>query len=454
MTPVAEITVADDVPPDAVVSRYFVRRSLRSGDWLFRQGTVGREVYFVIAGRLSAVLEVEGHRSSILRELRRGAVIGEIALYGEVPRSASIRAEEPCDLWELDRESLERMEAEEPSLAAWFHRRTARQLSERLAHTTREIREPLLVLNDFVRTLEASQFAAQDEAKAAILALSRQRKDEIGELAASFAQMEANLQRHIRELQETTAAKERIEREMELAGEIQASFLRTDFTRPPFDRHVDLHARLVPARQAAGDLFDFRFVGADHVVFAIGDVSDKGMPAALFMAVAITLLRASCVTVRPAAELMAQINRGLCSINSKEQFLSAFIGVLNTATGELRYANGGHPSPLLRGEDGSWVPLPRTRGVLLGTFADTRFAEASMVIGPAQSLFLYTDGVTEAFNREGVMFGEERLRAVLAAVPRGATAEELTAAVEREVAAFVDGAAQSDDITLLALRRA
>lgn len=450
---------------------FLTERVLGAGDVLFRQGTTGREVYFIAEGQLAAVLEIDGGRSVRLRELGQGSVLGEIAVYLATARTATVVADMPTRVWELAPPSLERMEREAPALAIGFHRAIMRQVAERLAQLTRELRGPLALLAGFVQALEESHLAVRSAdaqraagdpagertpiatARVQLQGLAAARRDELGQLAQAFLGMEANLLRYVDDLRRETSARERVEREMEIAGEIQASFLRGDFTMPPFDRGVDIHARLLPAKQAAGDLYDFRFVGDRHLFFLVGDVSDKGMPAALFMAVAITLARSLSAELRPASDFLARLNDGLCQINLKEQFLTACAGFLDLRTGEVRLANGGHLPPLLRGSDGVWRPVTAPAGVVLGMFPGSRYEESRFILPRGAQMLIYTDGVNEAFDAAGAMFGDERLVQTLQTLPPEAPSETATRRVVESVQAFVQGAPRSDDISLLALRR-
>jgi sigma-B regulation protein RsbU (phosphoserine phosphatase) len=250
---------------------------------------------------------------------------------------------------------------------------------------------------------------------------------------------------------ETAAQKERMESELTVAREIQRSIVPTIFPPFPEREEFDLHAVLQPAREVGGDLYDFFLIDDDHLGVAVGDVSGKGVPASLFMAVTITLLRAAGQGRRDPAEVLRRVNEPLCRGNEAAMFVTLFYGVYRISTGELTYSTGGHPPPYLVREDGRPEVLARTQGAGLGVTTSAGFGAATVRLQPGQGLLCYTDGVTEAMDAHGRMFGAERLEEALAVDQERAagTADAVRAAV----AAFTTGAEQYDDLTLLALRR-
>jgi sigma-B regulation protein RsbU (phosphoserine phosphatase) len=252
----------------------------------------------------------------------------------------------------------------------------------------------------------------------------------------------------------TAAQKERMESELNVAREIQRGIVPSIF--PPFPERAefDLHASLESAREVGGDLYDFFLVDEDHLCLAIGDVSGKGVPASLFMAVTITLLRAVGHRVDEPDEVLARLNAALCRGNESAMFVTLFFGICDVRTGVLEYACGGHPAPYAVRADGRVEELPRAHGVGLGVSERARYERQVVTLEPGDAILLYTDGVTEAMAYEGGMFGPERIEEVLARGGGRLGADRLLQDVRDAVWDFAAGAEQYDDLTLLSFRRA
>ncbi|MHB8907732.1 MAG: PP2C family protein-serine/threonine phosphatase, partial [Syntrophales bacterium] len=275
-------------------------------------------------------------------------------------------------------------------------------------------------------------------------------RDEVGELSRSFDNMKVALKEYIANLAETTAAKERYESELKIARTIQMSFLPKIF--PPFPEYAefDIYATLESAKEVGGDLYDFFLLDEDHLFFSIGDVSGKGVPAALFMAAAKTLMKGTASRELSPSEVLQRVNYELCRENDSMMFVTVFCGILNFRTGEVRYSNAGHNPPLLlrSGRPPEWLPLPD--GFLLGAMEDSLYETRQILLAPGDALLLYTDGVTEAMNGEKLFYEERRLLQVTE--EHGLEPpEELVREVLRSVREFTGSEPQSDDITMLAL---
>ncbi len=311
-------------------------------------------------------------------------------------------------------------------------------------------------LASYTHQLGESGFSAEPDTplRREIERLPSVRHDEIGQLASSFLTMEQQLQRHLRELTETVAAKERIQADLRMAGEIQASMLPQQYTCPDDRNRADFHALMKPAKEAGGDLYDLIHLDDDHRLFVIADVSDKGMAAALFMAAAFTILRSrASAQVRDTPEvLLTQINRQLVEQNAMFQFVTVFLGIINLATGKVVYSDGGHNRPFHRPPGQPASMLPRGDGIALGVMPDAVYTRRTLQLQRGETLLLYTDGVTEAVAADESFYGEHRLETLLTQQPADATAEEWVGAVTRDVATFTAGHVQSDDIAVLALR--
>lgn len=276
------------------------------------------------------------------------------------------------------------------------------------------------------------------------------RNDEVGELTDAFAHMRESLRDYIRSLTETTAQKERIESELRIARDIQMGILPKLFPAFPEHDEFDVFASIEPAKEVGGDLYDFFFLDDRHFCFLVGDVSDKGVPAAFFMAVTKTLLKAVAPQSSGPAEILEKVNEDLAEENDSCMFVTLFLGILDIGTGEVRYANAGHNPPLLLQGDGAQF-VPPLNEPMAGAMPGMRYTEQSMVLGAGDVLFLYTDGVTEAMNHDRELFSEKRLTDLLARA-RTDGVEGIVGLVDRAIKDFARGAVQSDDITMLALK--
>ncbi len=241
-----------------------------------------------------------------------------------------------------------------------------------------------------------------------------------------------------------------IRQDLNTAREIQQAILPKQF--PPFPGRTDfeIYANMVAAKEVGGDFYDFFMIDQDHLGFVIGDVSGKGVPAAIFMAVSRTLIRATGLKAMPADECMNYVNNLLCNESVSCMFVTVFYGILNTETGEVEYVNAGHNPPYLMSE-GNIIKVPMTGGTILGCVEDFNYTLGRIQMKRGDRLFLYTDGVTEAFDKEEKAYGEERLETFIMQQMTTPTEEMVKNAIV-EINNFSEGVSQSDDITLLALR--
>lgn len=243
--------------------------------------------------------------------------------------------------------------------------------------------------------------------------------------------------------------KERMEEALKLAHEIQMSMVPKIFPPFPHRSEFDIFAVLVPAKEVGGDLYDFFFVDENHLCFAVGDVSDKGVPASLFMAVTKTLFKAIAVNGGGPAEILARLNREVCRDNEACMFVTVFCGVLDVRSGRVDYSNAGHNLPYILSQR-DLAPVPNTGGMALGVSEEAIFRGGQHWLRPGDQLVLYTDGVTEAMDKEDQLFAETRLESTLQAM-QGRSSKEIVEGVVEAVRRFSAGAPQSDDITLLAI---
>ncbi len=274
--------------------------------------------------------------------------------------------------------------------------------------------------------------------------------DEVGELSRSFHDMRNALKDYIANLTETTKAKERMESELKIAKNIQMSFLPKRFPPFPDISRFDLHASLEPAREVGGDLYDFFLLDDSHLFFSVGDVSGKGVPAALFMAVTKTLVKGNAEPGMDPADILAKVNTELCVDNEQLLFVTMFCAILDFTTGDLVFSNAGHNPPVLLRQGGTTEFLDVPRGLFLGIMEETAYRTGRIALAPGDALVVYTDGVTEAMNEAEELYSSQRLLGLLqAATDKSAVA--LTDAVMESVITYEGDAPQADDITVLAL---
>ena len=275
-------------------------------------------------------------------------------------------------------------------------------------------------------------------------------KDEVGVLTHDFQLMKESLKEYIKNLTETTAAKERIQSELKMATDIQASLLPRLFPAFPNRPEFDIYASMDPAKEVGGDFYDFFFIDDTHLCFLIADVSGKGVPAALYMMVAKTLLKSEGQRLGEPDQILSCVNNILAVDNDSCMFATVFCAILNTETGDVRFANAGHNPPLILDSQGTRY-LALKPGFVLGPMPDTVYEAERITLQPGDTLFLYTDGVTEAQNREEELYGEPRLRDALQRAPKDDVAEMIHC-IRAEVTRHANGAPQSDDVTMVAIK--
>jgi phosphoserine phosphatase RsbU/P len=241
-----------------------------------------------------------------------------------------------------------------------------------------------------------------------------------------------------------------IQRELGVAAEIQRSILPCVFPPFPDRKEFAIFAEMTPAREVGGDFYDFFLIGEDQLGFVIGDVSGKGIPAAIFMAVSRTLLRATAMQGLGAGECVEYVNRILASQGNGNMFVTIFYSILNTRTGDVEYCAGGHNPPYIFSA-GEARALKSTGGPIVGILPQASYASERLKLAPGEAILLYTDGVTEACDSSENEFTEQRLESILRE-DGGKPLEDVVRKVSAGVKTFCAGAPQSDDITMLAVR--
>lgn len=316
------------------------------------------------------------------------------------------------------------------------------------------ISSPLNYLSRIVHDLVSRGFADLQATATTLRKIGDGSRDEIRTLSRAFSEMVSALKQHISDLRETTAARERMESELRIARDIQMSMLPKDFSLFDIRKEVDLAAVVEPAREVGGDLYDFFFLEDGRLCILVGDVSGKGIPAALFMARSKALLRHTAMRGCAMApdEILGSVNRELEEGNDMIMFLTAFLGILDVGTGEFVYSNAGHPAPLFFPASGGCRRCELPRGLALGIAREAVYSSVSIRLRPGDGLLLFTDGVTEAVDVSDSLFNEERLEQLLGGVSLSRNARNVVDMVLREVKEFSRDVPQADDITALCVR--
>ncbi len=287
-----------------------------------------------------------------------------------------------------------------------------------------------------------------------VMQLPIRSNDEIGDLYHEFLSMQNHIVENTERLTTITAQKERIDTELRMAAEIQASMLPSDFPVFPERKEFDLFARMDPAREIGGDFYNFFLADDDHLVLSMGDVSGKGMPAALFMSLCKITLEGHAKTGKPPARILKDTNTDICANNRGQMFVTMWLGILEISTGILTFADAGHEKLLLR-RDGSWEFLTKEfSGIPIGILSDSPdgsdlFPEQTVKLHRGDVLVQYTDGVTEATHNKQ-RYGEERLLSSVINAP-SAKPEQLLNHIRQQIDSFAGEEPQFDDITILGL---
>jgi sigma-B regulation protein RsbU (phosphoserine phosphatase) len=277
------------------------------------------------------------------------------------------------------------------------------------------------------------------------------RSDELGELARTFQDMVENLKLHMKELERTTAAKERIESELRVATEIQTSMLPRVFPPFPDRKEFDIFATMTPAREVGGDFYDFFFVDENKLCFVIGDVCGKGIPAALFMAISKTLLKTEALRGLSPEQILTRVNNILYPDNELSMFFTGLCVTLDTTSGEIIFSNGGHNPPLISTAEGKFQFIEMSKNLVVGVMPNAKFERQKLILKPNDIIFMYTDGVTEAENPDEQLFSSDRLKICLSNL-QDKDPTYIINSIEAEIKAFTQEMPQSDDITMLAVQ--
>jgi serine phosphatase RsbU (regulator of sigma subunit) len=378
--------------------------NLNSGDILFREGDPGEHLYVVVNGELEILMAPDTDDELILNVLHVGEYLGEMSLIqpGGL-RTASARARGNVVLLSMNRQQFRDLVEHHPELSAAM----VNVLSQRLDNTNISTFRDLTEKN---RQLQQ----AFDELKAA---------------------------------QEQLIEKERLERELKVAADIQMSIL-PDLL--PEHERFDFGGRILPARQVGGDFYDIFALGEDKIGVLIGDVADKGVPSAIFMARAHALIIAEADSATSPGDVLRMANRHITRLEKSTQFVTALYGVLDTKTGEFSYARAGHEPPLLLHAHGDVHRLPHKPGMALGLWENIALDEYSIYLPKGSLLVLFTDGMTDCRNPKGEPFGLERVKMTMAGL-WDATAQTSCDQLFDTLMLYQSGSKQDDDVTLVAI---
>ena len=402
-----QIPLFSSLPPSEIEFLTEVLRpiTLDPGDVLFSEGEPGDKFYIITDGQVEIVKSIGTADEQILDSRSQGDFFGEMSLL--IPdglRTASVRACSPVQMMELSCTDFDILLQKRPSLAFEM----VRELSLRLRDSD----------NAMIRDLT----------------------DKNRELAQAYQELQA--------AQVQLVEKEKLEHELNLARNIQQSILPDNLA---LMEGFDFGARMLPARAVGGDLYDFIQLDQDTVGISIGDVSDKGVPAAIFMALYCSLLRAEALHVSSPADVLRRVNRHLLDLNEARMFVTALYGVLNRKTCEFSYARAGHHVPLLFDDSGKEISINRDQGQLLGFFSDPDLDVKTVVIPQGSTLLLYTDGVFDLMDRNDKSFGEERLRE-MACTHQGNSAQDLCEKIIGVLKSYQGESPQFDDMALIAIQ--
>jgi sigma-B regulation protein RsbU (phosphoserine phosphatase) len=261
------------------------------------------------------------------------------------------------------------------------------------------------------------------------------------------SEVEVLLAKKTRELESLKQEKSRMEKELNLAKDIQLNMIPRSFPAFPGRTDFDLYAKLIPAREVGGDFYDYYLLDEDHLCMVMADVSGKGLAAGFMMAVCKALLKSRAATDFSCSSIMTHVNNEMASNNPNYMFVTVFLGVLNTGTGEFAYSNAGHNPTYIKRQEGNLELLTDLHGPVLAAMEDISYGQSSVQLKKGDVIFAYTDGITDAHNKEVQLFSEERLSSSLSKPFKGV--KPMVEDVFMDVLLFERGAEQFDDITAL-----
>lgn len=380
-------------------------QKFNQGDFLFRESERGDSLFIIMDGKIEIVLAPNTNDEMLLRTCGSGECVGEMSLImPEGMRTASARIKEDSRVRVMTREKFNELLQNYPQIAYSM----VEIMSERLDTSNESAFNDLAAKNQRLQK-------AYDELK---------------------------------EAQAQIIEKERLERELQVAADIQLSILPDVL---PDTEEFSFGAKILPARQVGGDFYDVFQLEGDRIGIVIGDVADKGIPSALFMARAHALIMAEADIAINSAEVMQLVNSHITRLQKSTQFVTVLYGILDLKTRLFSYARAGHEPPLILHADGSVERMPHSAGMALGLWDPITLDEKEITLTSGDSIILYTDGMTDCRNPAGESFGLDRIKSLLSDLPK-LNAQQICDKLLETLLAYQDGSKQDDDVTLVAIK--
>lgn len=379
--------------------------NLQDGEILFNEGDLGEVFYVVLEGELEILKLESGVDELLLNVLQAGEYLGEMSLI--MPgghRTATARARGAVTLLSMNRDQFLALNQRHPEISNWMAKVLSQRLDATNVATFRDLKEK-----------------------------NRQLQTAYDELKAAQAQI---------------IEKERLERELQVAADIQLSILPDEL---PETDGINFGACMVPARQVGGDFYDVFTITEKHIGVLIGDVADKGVPSALFMARTHALIMAEADLDLLPGEVMRLVNKHITRLQKSSQFVTVLYGILNLENNEFSYARAGHEPPLLLHANGSVERIPHSAGMAIGLWEDVTLDERVVKLTRGDTLLMYTDGMTDCRNPHGEAFGLERIKNLLSGLAEQ-SAQQVCDTLLGTLQSYQNGSKQDDDVTLVAVQ--
>lgn len=377
-----------------------------SGNVLIHEGHADNDFYILLEGQAEVIKSLGLPEERVLGMIEAGNLLGEMSLFSKDGcHTASIRSLTPLQLLKVTRSELDALLHRQPLFAYEIIRLLSHRLEESENLTILDLREKNQRLKKAYKELKSAQ--------------------------------------------KQMIEKERLEKELEIAGQIQQSILPETL---PVIAGYKFGALMIPARVVGGDFYTFFKLGKDRLGIVVGDVSDKGVPSALFMALTYSLVRAEAVRTSSPVQALRKVNQHLLQMNTLGMFVTLVYGILDSMTGNFHFARAGHPSPYLLDGEGQVIDVPISTGQPLGLFENLSIDEQHIFIPPGGMLLLYSDGISETMDTHGVDFGPDRLHQTLTAI-RHETAQQICEKLWKAVQMHGENQPQQDDFTTVVVQR-